>query len=102
MTPIRDPLAWLMTWYRSHCNGDWEHQNGVTIGTLDNPGWLMDVDLRDTEHEGRTLQRKLIERSDNDWVSIEVVNNKFHADGGPENLSEMISLFADFVGRLGE
>lgn len=24
--------------YRSQCDGDWEHGEGVEIGTLDNPG----------------------------------------------------------------
>ncbi len=23
------PLDWLMVWYSSQCNGDWEHQNGI-------------------------------------------------------------------------
>jgi hypothetical protein len=31
-------LPKLQTWYTEECNGDWEHQFGVDIGTLDNPG----------------------------------------------------------------
>jgi hypothetical protein len=34
-----DALAWLMQWYLAQCNQDWEHEFGITIATLDNPGW---------------------------------------------------------------
>ncbi len=40
-----DILAWLQDWYRSRCDGTWEHSYGVKIDTLDNPGWLVTVDL---------------------------------------------------------
>ena len=38
----------LQSWYRMHCDGDWEHSYGITIDTLDNPGWCVTVDLTDT------------------------------------------------------
>jgi len=43
-----DPLRALEDWYASVCDGDWEHTYGVKIGTLDNPGWTVDIDLRQT------------------------------------------------------
>lgn len=98
MTPNdHNPLAWLTEWYRSHCNGDWEHQNGIRIGTLDNPGWSLSVDLGETEHSGRTMPPKLMERSDSDWVFVEVKDDEFRARGGSSNLSELIDVFAQFV-----
>src|SRR5260221_4160816 len=39
MTALSD----LENWYRSQCNGEWEHGEGITIGTLDNPGWSIQV-----------------------------------------------------------
>ena len=36
-------LIWLLSWYHSQCDGDWEHGNGVKIGTIDNPGWFFKV-----------------------------------------------------------
>jgi len=38
-------LEWLIGWYQRHVDGEWEHQHGVTIATLDNPGWSLRVDL---------------------------------------------------------
>ena len=26
-------------WFRSQCDGEWEHDNRIKIETLDNPGW---------------------------------------------------------------
>jgi hypothetical protein len=95
------PVEWLMAWYRSNCDGDWEHQHGIHIGTLDNPGWYLDVNLEDTPKAGSILPRKLVERTEADWVTVEANDNMFKAHGGPENLLEMINLFAAFVeGRL--
>ncbi len=36
-----DPFNSIETWYVNRCNGDWEHNNGVTIESTDNPGWLI-------------------------------------------------------------
>ncbi|CAN5332574.1 hypothetical protein BH18ACI2_BH18ACI2_12670 [soil metagenome] len=49
-------LADLQKWYESQCNEDWEHQYGVTIGTLDNPGWTVTIDLVNTDLEGREFE----------------------------------------------
>lgn len=32
-------------YYKSYCDGLWEHEHGFTIQTFDNPGWL--VKMRD-------------------------------------------------------
>ncbi|MDB5213991.1 MAG: hypothetical protein JWO86_1918 [Myxococcaceae bacterium] len=91
------PIEWLQAWYRSHCDGDWEHDRRIRIGTLDNPGWSLYVNLEGTSKAESVVPRRLIERSENDWVSVVVKDGHFEAHGGPENLSEMIRLFAELV-----
>ncbi len=94
-------LESLMNWYQSNCDGDWEHQNGLEIQTLDNPGWWLEVDLIGTSMDGCVIPRRLIERTENDWVNVNTKKNKFEASGGPGNLAEIIGLFVAFVeGRL--
>jgi len=44
-------LQELQEWYLSQCNEDWEHTYGVSIGTIDNPGWSLEVELSDTSLE---------------------------------------------------
>lgn len=41
-------LEWLGEWFQQQCDGDWEHEFGVAIETLDNPGWSFRVDLTGT------------------------------------------------------
>ncbi|WP_203237204.1 Imm53 family immunity protein [Streptomyces gilvosporeus] len=43
-----DPLSSLTAWYTSQCDGGWEHEYGIRIETLDNPGWS--VCRRPAEH----------------------------------------------------
>jgi hypothetical protein len=35
---MEDVLTQIEQWYKSNCNGLWEHQFGLRIETLDNPG----------------------------------------------------------------
>ena len=39
-------LDWLMNWYSAQCDEDWEHQYGVKLETLDNPGWSLIIEYR--------------------------------------------------------
>ncbi len=83
----------LEKWYQSRCDGEWEHSYGVTIESLDNPGWTVTIDLSDTPKSGATLERQTIERSEHDWVQYSIKKNKFEIACGPLNLTESIELF---------
>jgi hypothetical protein len=92
-------LERLENWYSSQCNGDWEHQYGIEIGTLDNLGWRIKIDLTGTKGENKTLDRMKLERTENDWLQYWVENRKFHAGCGPKTLSEAIDIFCDWFDR---
>jgi len=32
-------------WLKNMADGLWEHHNGITIESTDNPGWMMRIDL---------------------------------------------------------
>lgn len=86
-------LAWLQYWYLRHCDDDWEHSYGVSIDTLDNPGWSVRIDLKGTSLEGRGLARQQIERSESDWIHWWVADGKFEGAGGPQNLTDILLAF---------
>lgn len=88
-----DAIALLQQWYASQCNGNWEHSYGVRIDTLDNPGWILTVDLDETVLSGISVHRDRIDRSDMDWAQHEVSGNKFIACGRQFNLEELIWRF---------
>ena len=92
-----DELEWLQRWYATHCDGAWERKYGLEIRTLDNPGWRMIIDLRDTVAERKELAKVEIERSGEDWLHYWVEKKRFHAAGAPLNLREAIRKFREFV-----
>ena len=94
-------LQWLQKFYLSNCNEDWEHIYGISIATLDNPGWRIDIDLRDMILEGKKFKEMHVERNNNDWTMCRVENNVFKGDGGPENLEEIIGIFRNWATENG-
>jgi hypothetical protein len=99
-----DDFAWLMQWYVSQCDEDWEHQYGVTIDTLDNPGWSLKVDLDGTPleglaflplYEGVSAEEQPGQGLDGDvpWLICRVEGSKFKGWGGPRDLARLISTF---------
>jgi hypothetical protein len=88
-----DVWTWLQAWFVEQCNGDWEHDEGISIGTLDNPGWWVKINLEDTALAGLSYEDSEIHRSEDDWCVTRVAGNTFHADRGPTNLAEALHSF---------
>ncbi|MFE9809303.1 immunity 53 family protein [Streptomyces sp. NPDC005548] len=93
-------LDWLQRWYAAQCDGDWEHEWGVRIATLDNPGWTVDIDLEDTSLAGRPYAGIHLRRSESDWVITKVSDKVFEAACGPLNLSELLGLFREWAASV--
>ncbi|TMJ19846.1 MAG: hypothetical protein E6G92_08790 [Alphaproteobacteria bacterium] len=91
------PLSKLRQWYEDQCNGDWEHQFGIKIDTLDNPGWLLEVDLSDTNLEGICHSRAERTSSESDWIDIRVDGTKFIGTGDVKKLEHIIFQFIFFA-----
>lgn len=90
-------LKRLQRWYEEQTDGDWEHQYGVIIETLDNPGWSLRIDLMDTSLHGRAFKDVVVERTDSDWIHARIQGAVFEAHGGPANLEELVLLFLDWA-----
>jgi len=94
-----DILSWIEDWFYSLCDGRWEHGYGIKIGTLDNPGWFLEVGLAGTRKESAQPSETKIERSETDWIHYYVREGRFEAYGGPKNLREMLGIFRDWMMR---
>jgi len=90
-------LAWIQGWYEQRCDGEWEHTEGITIATLDNPGWRIDISLIDTEYENKEFESVEDYRTEDNWIVCEVKDGKFNGAGGPLNLEEIIKVFHDWI-----
>jgi len=97
-TPMGDEiLAWLQRFYSSQCDGEWERAYGISIENTSNPGWAVKIDLRETALEGKPMERIDRLRTDNDWVICLIKENVFIGSGGPLNLTEVLSIFKEWV-----
>ena len=80
------------------CNGDWEHTYGVFITNIDNPGWSLKVELKDTYLYDVQFEEFKVQRdNEDDWVHCKVEAGSFQGFGGPGNLAELLSVFLDWA-----
>ena len=86
-------LERLEDWYVSRCNGLWEHGFGVTIETLDNPGWSLRVDLVDTDLKDKPLDRVEQHDSEHEWWACWREDGQFRGVGGPQMLERLVDFF---------
>ena len=64
-------IQWLQDWTKSQIDGDWEHELGISISMLDNPGWILSADISnygDILKETKPLGRD----NDVDWIDFEI------------------------------
>jgi hypothetical protein len=94
---MNEDLEWLQNWYVAACDGDWEHDFGISINTLDNPGWTLKINIAGTQLADQIQGRTFIERTDTDWCFWEVKEQTFTAFGGPENLIELVRIFRSWA-----
>jgi hypothetical protein len=93
----QNDFKWLQDWYQSHCNGDWEHGSGIHLGTIDNPGWSLTVNIEDTELENKVFHQIEINRSEKDWIFCRIRDAQFEARCGLYNLSEILKVFRNWA-----
>ncbi|MXO49281.1 hypothetical protein GRI69_13560 [Erythrobacter vulgaris] len=100
-----DNLEWLTNWYVRECNNDWEHSYGIKIETLDNPGWTVEIDLRETVLEGRWFESMHGEvasdldewRERGSWWIASADGVRFKAACGPTDVSAVMGVFREWA-----
>ena len=106
MNYMIDELSWLQRWYSAHCDGEWEHGSGITIETIDNPGWSMTIGLYGTELDSASFEPVKTDISETDWVRCRVAEReqdkpstyrRFEGYGGASNLNDIIRVFRTWV-----
>lgn len=98
---LNDNLQWIINWYNSQCDGDWEHSGGIHIDTLGNPGWNVTIRIEETELFDKKFQEVSINRTATDWYFCKVENGFFQAYCGTPNLIEVLQIFRDWAEEEG-
>jgi hypothetical protein len=90
---MNNSLIWIQEWFKKHCDGDWEHQNGIRIETIDNPGWKIVIDLVDSELEGKIFVEIKVDRTELNWMHCRVEGSQLIGFCGTYNLTEVMDIF---------
>jgi len=94
---MNDIVLRLQCWYAHQCNGTWEHARGITIETLDNPGWKVEIDLAGTKWENLAWKELKVERADDDWINCSKQNGIFQGYG---DSSKLVAILNDFLEQV--
>jgi hypothetical protein len=91
---MMNDLQWLTEWFKDRTDGEWEHAFGITIATLDNPGWSIRIDLSGTALCEVSFASE--EQKDGDcWSRFgkDDPGGVFHAAGDATALPKMLARF---------
>ena len=97
---MNDLLERIEEWYSSQCDGEWEHRWGVQIETLDNPGWIVRIDLVGTRLEGASFGRSENMDSAAAWLDCRTRDAQWVGAGGPRMLRRILGEFLDWAGAV--
>jgi hypothetical protein len=89
----------LEQWYAKQCDGTWEHQRGIVIDTLDNPGWSVTIDLDGTDLEGIQMEPISSDNGEHDWHYCKIEGGKFIGHGDSLKLEVILEVFVGIIPR---
>lgn len=98
--PDGDVLSQLCEWYAAQCNGRWERGAAISIGGIDNPGWMVEIDLRGSRAEGAIIPQVSLDRGDGDWMRCFERDGRFIGVGDVSKLSAILEHFLRSVGQM--
>jgi len=98
---MNDLLERIEAWYASQCDEEWEHRWGVQIETLDNPGWIVRVDLTGTPLEDASFDRSENMDSADAWLECRTQDGQWVGAGGPGMLRRILAEFLAWAGHSG-
>lgn len=88
-----DILEWIQSWFQKNAFDEWEHSYGVKIETLDNPGWFVQIDVRETSLENRPFDALKYDGGDDDWLFCDVKDCVFMGAGDTKKLKRILEIF---------
>ena len=90
----------LIDWYCVQCDGAWEHAHGIRIRTIDNPGFIVEVDLRGTKLEDVGYESVGWESGancDEDWLNCyKSDEKKWIGACSPKLLERVLDIFIEW------
>jgi hypothetical protein len=96
MTTEAESIKWLMQLFASLCDGEWERDHGFDISTVSNPGWKIELDLRDSIYEKLTFEAEFVDaESDDTWVIVSCAAGQMRGSCAPLQLAGLVNLIRE-------
>jgi hypothetical protein len=92
-----NPWSDLQKWFVSNCDGEWEYDFGIKIETMSDPGWLVIIDLDETNLEGKEFSPVKQEPCEDSWIDCRVEDSKYRGMGDSSRLEEILRIFVDWA-----
>jgi hypothetical protein len=64
---------------------------------LDNPGWLVKINLEGTDLEGQAFPEIAKLEPERAWLSCKIVDKQFQGAGGPHMLGDILAAFVHWA-----
>lgn len=75
----------------------WQHRYGLSISTIDNPGWCVAIDLAETSLAEAKMSAVEVDKGEHDWVTCKIEDNRFSGVGDPSKLTIILDYFLQLV-----
>jgi hypothetical protein len=98
-------ISELQSWYIRQCDGEWEHQHGISIESCDNPGWWVKVALAGTALENIVFEpiRENVDaagfQQESRWLSCRVDGKTWQGAGDETKLERIIQIFLAWAAK---
>ena len=92
-----DIIEWINNWYISLCDDEWEHFYGIKIETLDNPGWIIKIDLSETPYQEKAFTSVDEDNGDDDWIKCFLRDGQYIGVGDPTKLEKILLIFKMWI-----
>lgn len=90
-------IEWLEEMYLSNCDGDWEHDYGIEITTLDNPGWNVKIQLNENFVMLSDRSWVLEDIAPSTWYGYKIEKNTIEASGDPQSLKTIFEIIKGVI-----
>ena len=90
-------INFLQEWHKTCFNKTGKKDHRIIIETLDNPGWWVEINLKDTQYIDKQFDAIKELEDDDIWIYCVVKDNQFQAASSPQNLNSILNIFCKWI-----
>ncbi|MCI9247986.1 MAG: rhodanese-related sulfurtransferase [Dorea sp.] len=95
-------LKWLQDWCKKQYENELGHIPEIKIYNIDNPGWVVKIDLSKTKFADKPFEQIRYDEGDNDWMFCNIKDSVFDGCGASQKLADILRVFKSWVSESRE